>query len=276
MNNNCIETGLCANYGARYMLIDCSEALKTARELHNLNEHATKLCAQAMLMSCLLAAHIKGEERLTIQIKCHQPDVSFIADVGAAGDIRVKLTPVSLLSSPSTLYGEMLVIKHNQQKEIYRGITSIDHMSLLECLQHHFSQSTQTDCNVQFSIQKDPLRIYGLMLERLPAVKDIPPLSSEDFQLRYRNLDVQDIRQAIESGTLQGENLHVLSNTPLHWQCTCSRERVVHMLRSLGIHEIQSIRAEIGFAEVSCHFCNARVMLNDAELGDLIEEMKNT
>jgi molecular chaperone Hsp33 len=40
--------------------------------------------------------------------------------------------------------------------------------------------------------------------------------------------------------------------------CTCSRERVSNMLRSLGRDEIDSIIAEQGQVEVGCDFCGAQ------------------
>src|SRR5258706_1675617 len=42
------------------------------------------------------------------------------------------------------------------------------------------------------------------------------------------------------------------------FQCRCSRERIGHMLISLGREEIDSIIAEFGQVEVTCDFCSAR------------------
>src|SRR5690606_4899469 len=39
--------------------------------------------------------------------------------------------------------------------------------------------------------------------------------------------------------------------------CTCSRERVGNMLRSLGREEIESILEEQGEVQVNCEFCGA-------------------
>jgi molecular chaperone Hsp33 len=37
--------------------------------------------------------------------------------------------------------------------------------------------------------------------------------------------------------------------------CRCSQERVSHMIRSLGVEEVDSILAEQGQVEVACEFC---------------------
>ena len=46
------------------------------------------------------------------------------------------------------------------------------------------------------------------------------------------------------------------------------------MLLSLGQAELRSIQEEIGFAEVTCHFCNTVITINDAELQTLLESPK--
>ena len=40
--------------------------------------------------------------------------------------------------------------------------------------------------------------------------------------------------------------------------CSCSRERVANMLRSLGTDEVESIIAEQGKVSVTCEFCGAQ------------------
>ena len=47
------------------------------------------------------------------------------------------------------------------------------------------------------------------------------------------------------------------------------------MLFSLGKRELEDIQKEIGYAEVTCHFCNERVLLNADELQELIDQHTN-
>jgi len=51
------------------------------------------------------------------------------------------------------------------------------------------------------------------------------------------------------------------------FRCSCSRERVVNMLRLLGRAEVRSILSERGTVEVNCEFCNRRYAFDpvDAE-----------
>ena len=51
------------------------------------------------------------------------------------------------------------------------------------------------------------------------------------------------------------------------FRCSCSRERVINMLRMLGREEVRSILHDRGAVDVSCEFCNRRYAFDavDAE-----------
>ena len=65
------------------------------------------------------------------------------------------------------------------------------------------------------------------------------------------NLDAENILHRLfwEEKLLRFEPL-----TP-SFACSCSRERVSNMIRSLGTDEVDSILAEQGQVEVGCDFC---------------------
>jgi molecular chaperone Hsp33 len=65
------------------------------------------------------------------------------------------------------------------------------------------------------------------------------------------------------------------------FRCSCSRERVVNMLRLLGQQEVKSILDERGAVEVNCEFCNRRYAFDpvDAEqvfAAEVVTEAGNT
>ena len=52
------------------------------------------------------------------------------------------------------------------------------------------------------------------------------------------------------------EDVRLYEPGPVFFQCTCSRERVSGILRSLGEAEVRDILTERGAVEVRCEFCN--------------------
>jgi molecular chaperone Hsp33 len=52
------------------------------------------------------------------------------------------------------------------------------------------------------------------------------------------------------------EDVRVFETEPVCFRCTCSRERVANMLRTLGSEEVRSIIHDEGSVRVACEFCN--------------------
>src|SRR5690606_23971867 len=65
------------------------------------------------------------------------------------------------------------------------------------------------------------------------------------------------------------EDVRLQAAQPLVFACTCSRERVEAMMRSLGREEADATLAEQGTIEVHCEFCNRRYVFDDNEVDEL-------
>jgi molecular chaperone Hsp33 len=79
------------------------------------------------------------------------------------------------------------------------------------------------------------------------------------------NLDAENILHRLfwEEKLLRFEPL-----TP-SFACSCSRERVSNMIRSLGTEEVDSIIAEQGQVEVGCDFCGAQYRFDPVDAAGL-------
>jgi len=63
-------------------------------------------------------------------------------------------------------------------------------------------------------------------------------------------------------------------NAP-RFACSCSRERVVGMLRSLGRGEVDGIVAEQGRVEIACDFCGTKYHFDAVDVGELFTPASN-
>ena len=61
----------------------------------------------------------------------------------------------------------------------------------------------------------------------------------------------------------------MIGNSAPSFACTCSRERVGNMLKSLGRAEVDSVLAERGDVEIGCEFCGLQYHFDPIDVGEL-------
>jgi molecular chaperone Hsp33 len=177
----------------------------------------------------------------------------------------------------------MLVIKHDADKELYRGISPIDKTSFEGALGEYLCRSQQTlgFVRIETPIDTDGRveRATGLLVERLPGTSD------EAFEEHFgglRKASLVDVLAEARRGCIAGGTLEVLSLRQVEFRCTCSPDRARHLLAGVGPQEISEILEDPGFAELTCNFCGEvfvlageqLIALRDAALAPEIDEAK--
>lgn len=170
--------------------------------------------------------------------------------------------------------------------------------NLSEVLEHYMLQSEQLD--TVLVLAADDQVAAGLLIQRLPVEGEGNLAGQSDSVQREAALGQSEdfSRIAILAKSLQREELLTLdAETILHrlfWEeplarfepmvdaagprfaCTCSRERVGQMIRSLGVAEAESILAEQGQIEVGCEFCGAQYRFDPVDAAGLFTAPVNS
>jgi len=242
------------------------------RERHGLEAPSARLAAEAVVASVLLSSHIKGEERLTVDLRSEHPPFAFLCDVDAVGTIRGRFTPART-TTQRTFQGVMSVAKSLGPKELYRGLAEIREESLEAALHRYMTESQQVDARVRVMADVKPdgevTFAAGLLVERLPGMDPAEFAALFDEPLQS---DFKSIMTGFAFGQLAGSPIELLGTQDFVYKCTCSRERVVNMLRTLGPAELLSMVESEGQAEVNCHFCAERYVVTGEELVALAAE----
>lgn len=261
-----------ANEGkVRVMAVVVDGPAEELRERHALQKDAAVLAAEALVASVLLAAHVKGEERLTVEVRGERPPLVFAADVDGDGTVRARFSPERLPPGTNTVSGVITVMKSLGRKELYRGIADVRRERIEGALQRYLVASQQVDGRVRIHAELDDegkvVFASGLLVERMPG------LSPEDFSALYDDVlrsDFRDMMTGFAFGQLGGGAVEVLGARDIVYRCSCSRDRVLGMLRALGRDEVAGLLAEQGRAEVTCHYCNTRYDIDGDELATLL------
>ena len=241
------------------------------RENHGLDPVAASLAAEGLVSNVLLSAYIKGDERILLEIAGSVPSFAFSGEARSDGMVRGRFSPVRM-EPAEHLNGRLIAIKWGREKELYRGLAEVNHAGLQEALQAYLETSQQSPGLVRLAATTRENGSVdfaaGLLVELIPET-----MESEEFESLTESLKTSDLREVMTQfafGELLGQELEILEVRDLVFKCRCSRARVEGALRALGEDEIRSLMQDPGFAEVSCHFCNASYRLEVDELEALL------
>ena len=183
----------------------------------------------------------------------------------------------------------------------YQGVVPLQdidgnaHSNLSQVLQHYMLQSEQLDTVIVLAANDQVAA--GLMIQRMPikGEANLARATESAGQEDDRNgLNEDYNRIAHLASSLTREELLTLDvDTILHrlfWEekllrfvpqdadqgprfaCTCSRDRVQNMLRSLGREEVDDIIEERGDVEVGCDFCGQQYRFDAVDTAQLFAD----
>ena len=253
-----------------------------------------------------LILQIFGDGPVKVGVVEVQPDFSLRATCSQVGEVA----PESSLSQMVNLHnqGRCAITLDPKDRlpgqQPYQGVVPLfgdqgeKLESISEVLQHYMLQSEQLD--TVLVLAADDQVAAGLLIQRLPVEGEGNLAGQMDSVAREAELGQSEdfSRIAILAKSLKREELLTLdAETILHrlfWEeplarfepmvgdsgprfaCSCSRERVGQMIRSLGTAEVESILAEQGQVEVGCDFCGAQYRFDPVDAAGLFSAAVNS
>ena len=253
-------------------------------------EPVRHLLGEMTAAAVLMQSNIKFNGALVMQIFGDGPLKLAVVEVNPNLSLRATAKVVGELADASTL-PEMVNVNNEGRcaitldplnkmpgQQAYQGVVPLfdDHRNKLDkfsdVLQHYMLQSEQLDTTLVLAA--NDTTAAGLLIQRLPIKGEgnlAAKATMEDEDEIGRNEDYNRI-SILASSLTADELLNLDAETILRrlfWEeklvrfepltpsfaCSCSRERVSNMIRSLGTEEVESILAERGEVEVGCDFC---------------------
>ncbi|OZI74176.1 Hsp33 family molecular chaperone HslO [Bordetella genomosp. 12] len=275
----------------RVQSVRLQDTWKQAQSHQQYPEAITRLLGEMVAASTLLAANIKFEGSLVLQIQGDGPiallvvecrsDLSLRATVKVreGHDIPADGTMQSLLNAEGG--GRFIVVLDPERKvpgqQPYQGIVPLEGDTVAEALQHYMKASEQLDTRLWLAA--DGNVAAGLLVQRLPdqggnEADDEAPGETWNRALHLAGTLTSEELLATDIDTLihrlfWEETLIAFEPAPVRWFCPCTRERVAGMLRTLGQHEVQDILAEQGKVEVHCDFCGKPYLFDSVDCAGL-------
>ncbi|MES2423359.1 MAG: Hsp33 family molecular chaperone HslO [Pseudomonadota bacterium] len=246
---------------------------------------AAALMQSSIKFNGALVLQIFGDGPVKVAVVEVQHDLSLRATAKVMGEVPegAQLSEMVNVSNQGRCAITLDPLSKFPGQQPYQGVVPLygDRREKLEKLSdvlgHYMLQSEQLDTTLVLAA--DDKVAAGLLIQRLPVQGEGNLAGSMVAKVNEDEIGVNEDynRIALLAASLKREELLGLDvNTILHrlfWEesllrlapiegeqgprfaCTCSRERVGNMIRSLGADEAESILAERGDIEVGCEFC---------------------
>ena len=239
------------------------------------------LLGELLAAAALLAAGIKFEGSLVLQLHGKGPVKLIVVEATSQRTLRATAKWEGDLpeASLAALLGEgRFVITLDQSKsgkQNYQGIVPLEGQSVADILSHYMASSEQLETRIYLAASDRA--VGGMLLQKLPRE------TAEDDDTWNRVGHLAATLSADELLTLSAndlllrlfheETLRRFEQESMAFRCTCSRENVGSMLKTLGRDEVASIVAEQNQVEVRCEFCDTLYVFDSVDAAQLFVEV---
>ncbi|MEP6897356.1 MAG: Hsp33 family molecular chaperone HslO [Rhodanobacter sp.] len=242
------------------------------------------LLGETMVASALLTGNIKLDGALSIELKSSGALRLLFAECSDRGRLRGLArwddplpAPLALDVLPDAIMA--ITIGNIDRGQRYQGLVDLQDASLSGALENYFLQSEQLPARILLAADGD--HAVGLMLQKIPDLGGNDTLPDEDAWNRIvhltATLGLQELLATAPEQLIHrlyhDESAQLSEPRPLAFGCSCSRERVTSMLRSLGRIEVEAaLVARNGEIEVICEFCAQRYYFDRIDAEHLLSD----
>jgi molecular chaperone Hsp33 len=261
-------------FPVRGEIVHLDATWRAVLERHDYPQPLRAVLGELMAAAALLSATLKFDGSLILQMQ-GTGTVKLIV-VECTSEQTMRATAKWDGDLPAGTFRELvgdgrfaITIAPSDGKQTYQGIVELRGDSVSQVLEHYMAASEQLETRLWLGA--DGSQAAGMLLQRVPGPEGNDPdawnraVALSDT-VTGRELLTLPARQIIHR-LFHEEDVRVFDARIVSFRCSCSRERVVGMLRLLGRAEVRSIVAEQGKVDVHCEFCNKRYALDavDAE-----------
>lgn len=273
----------------RGSIVQLGATWQAVLERHEYPPAIKNILGELMASAALLATTLKFEGSLIMQIQGDGAVNLLVVECNSDLTLRAMAQwdkdAIDGLSTLRELAGDgrfVITIDPKESRQTYQGIVELTGTTVAETLQHYMETSEQLATRLWLTTENN--QAAGMLLQKLPGNHDADMDAWDRAVLLAATVKSDELLlppEKILHRLYHEEDVRLFEPVPVSFRCTCSRERVVGMLRMIGHDEVSATLKQEGIVEVTCQFCNRQYRFDavDAEqvfAGDVIAPAPST
>ncbi|WP_100486481.1 Hsp33 family molecular chaperone HslO [Sporolactobacillus pectinivorans] len=281
---------LACNKTLRVITAVTTDTVSEAQRRHRTWPTATAAIGRTMTATMMMGVQMKGDEKITVTVQGEGPIGVIVADADTQGNVRGYVTNPEVhfdLNQKGKLdvaravgsKGFLSVVRDLGLKENFTGRVPLVSGEIGDDFTYYFARSEQIPSAVGVGVLVNPDHSVkaagGFLIQVLPGapesvigkvekhLNEIPPISRLIDEGRTADNLLEDL--------FPDHDYQVLEHAPVHFKCTCTKEKFGHSIAGLGIQEIQTMIREDQGADAVCRFCKNSYHFSEEELEAMLK-----
>ena len=276
MEGDTLQRFVLERTNVRGELVHLDATWRAVLERHDYPAPVRDLLGEAMAAAALLAATVKTDGSLIVQVQSEGPVRLLVVQAESGRTLRgmaqwkgeVPAQSFERIVGPGRL---AITLDPGLGRERYQGIVPLEgHRTLSAALEDYFDRSEQLPTRLWLAA--DGMRAGGMLLQALPGPEPDPDAWGRALHLGS-TLTSEELLELppreVVRRLFHEEDVRVFDPEPMSFRCGCSRQRIARVLRGLGYDEVRSILDEEGVVESHCEFCNQRYIFDSVDVEEL-------
>ena len=286
-----ILRGVTQEGNSRFTVIDSTELVSKAQEIHKCNGTAIAAFGRVLTAAAIMGADLKGEKTiLNIKFECDGAIKGIFASANSRGEVKGEVSNpyADLPPTPAGKFdvkgivgnGELRIIQDMGMKEPYVGVVPITSGEIAEDIAYYFFTSDQVPSVVALGVlvNKDLTirKAGGFIIQLLPG-------HEEEFidKLEKRMTEMAPISTMLDKGLTPEEivgviykdieEANILDKQDVIYKCDCNRDRYYRGVMNLGKKELEEIFKKDDKITVQCHMCKKEYSFKKDEYSEILK-----
>ena len=255
----------------RFIIADLSDITDKINSIHEVCGENKALLNQTAVGTILLGSDLKNEgTNVSAVLRSNDGAMSAVVIYDFAGGIRGYFRTQTEEQGFKALEGKgsLTVMCDDGRVGLYTSTIPLSSESMQESLTIYLRDSMQHEGILYLSDD----RAFGVLIS--------PVLNDEISYVIDRKDELVSLFSELEAKIQNGEahallkehGFDILDESNPYWTCTCSKEAMQNVIKSIGKAEAVSIIEEMGKVEVSCPYCKQTYSFGDSDIEELFNE----